>query len=1263
MFDSLKQILSSVFFQQIYPILRLGRAKPIQVEDLPTLPATLDPRALPKDSMEFATDSGTALWKSLVRYHKRTVAIMLLLILSSGLLGWAVPPLIFHLVATVKAIADNQGSVGMGVGLGVLLALCAAGRSIMGQHYFHVMLKNIISIQNSVNLRLYRKALSVTRQVRLNHPTGDVVNYFSNDSHDVAAINEVLVGIAEAALTIIVVTGMLFYFLGSSAMAALVSLLILTPLSKTISKRFVALDHDLMRERDRRVSYISQCLHGIRIAKYFAWENRLLQEVEEIRAQEVGVLRKLAWFQSFSFLFYLATNSIVSVVTFGVHLARGGSLDAATVFSAIALFSLLDHPFGILPGLIARLSSIQVAAKRIAGYLQQEEVPEDPRAPSAPHRPIGVTLQNATCRYDDGTSDVLRDISLTVAPGEKLAIVGPVGSGKTSLLLTLLDELPLRSGRLSFQGIDGAQRPRLAYVPQEAFLQNASLADNILLGESPDILDDSLKLSALAQDIQRFPAGVKTEVGEHGINLSGGQRQRVGLARAIAYRPGLVIMDDPLSAVDHRTEDQLAHKLLFQHWDGITQIMVTHRTKYLRRFDKIALLEDGVVMGLGTYEELLATCPRFSAFIATHHDETNDVKTPVSTESSDEHLPAQGQEEPLHRITEDEDRAVGAVKKQIFWTYIKLMGGEKPGQRNLVLALLVIAVLSMMAAPMLQNLWLSVWTNGDEAAKGPMGGITNWLRSFRGDDQANFTVFAVLAMMALVIIFAQNLLWTLRSVEVGRILHARSLAAVLKTPLRFFDATPVGRILNRFSRDVDLCQNELAWSLRTVIQCLFSGLGSLIMMAAAVPLFLVMLPLVGWLYYKTQALYRSSAREAQRLYSITRSPCVAQFKETLQGVFVIRGFQKQAYSEQIFLDILERNVRSFYGLILMNRWFSVRIPLISATISLGLSLGLILMAQHQMILAGTAGMVLIYALRFWEDLNWLIRSYSQTEASMTSVERLQHFGLLRPEPDVLKPSDQPLSEAWPQRGELDFDGVHARYAEHLPMILKGVSFSIPGGARVGLIGRTGAGKSTIFQVLYRFIPVTRGRILIDGIDIATVPLTRLRRSLAIIPQDPLLFNGNLRDNLDRFRERDDGAIWQALESVQLATFVRGLEGGLNAEVKENGQNFSQGQRQLFCLARALLIDARIIVLDEATASVDRETDELIQATIRQAFRDRTLLIIAHRLETVADADLLIEIDHGKVVKLTSGSKGRPAAVKSRLPHLHPLNPVVPNQPP
>ena len=458
------------------------------------------------------------------------------------------------------------------------------------------------------------------------------------------------------------------------------------------------------------------------------------------------------------------------------------------------------------------------------------------------------------------------------------------------------------------------------------------------------------------------------------------------------------------------------------------------------------------------------------------------------------------------------------------------------------------------------------------------------------------------------------------------------LNSILKAPLRFFDSTPIGRILQRFSRDVEAVDIHLQWSFEFTVKCLVNIGTALVLILGVLPIMTLVVAPVMVLYYLLQRDYRIPAREAKRLDAISRSPRFAHFKETLQGLVVIRSYGKTGFFFEEFLQRLENSQRMFYGHYMLNRWFSSRIPALGAVVSSGTALGIVYYSWRGNLNPGVAALVLVYAMSLWESLNWAVRIFSEMEARMTSVERLQYYSNLESEKDMILPPAQ-IEQFWPSLGEVTFNNVIARYAPQFPPVLKGISFTIPAGARVGIIGRTGSGKSTVLQALFRCMEIENGAITIDGVNIAGIPLERLRRSLAIIPQDPTLFLGTLRSNLDRYHEYSDEEIWRNLRKAKLDSYVKALPKGLESPVMENGSNLSQGQRQLLCLARALLCDAKILVMDEATASVDVQTDSLVQEVMRESCVGITMMIIAHRLGTVADCDLILEIREGKLHRM------------------------------
>jgi ABC-type multidrug transport system fused ATPase/permease subunit len=1242
--DALRRIYKFALFGHVTPTIVLGSRHILSAKDMPDLHIKFAPQTAIERIKVLSFGDGRALLFSLIKSLRKEILAMLL-VLSIATFANLVSPLLIHRLISFVANAKTT-SLYYGFSLALLLSLSSMTYATLLQHYYYMVLGNMQLIINGLNHHIYLKTLKISRYSQQKRATGDVVNLMGTDSDAVAEFIFAASDLLFAAITIVVVIAMLFSFLGVAALAGLFAFIFVIPITRYLVRRFTKLDEQLMQFRDQRVSLVSQVLSGIRIVKYFAWGDKMLKEIDAIRKQEILCQRKLANSSCISLIIYFTGSTLVGVAAFTAYIWQGQALDAATIFSCVALFSMLDGPLGSLSDFISKFTAAFVSANRISEYLRENEncnIAED-LVLSDPNKAFGVRWENYSAKYIGSPQLNLERITAEITAGESVAIVGTIGGGKSSLLLSLLDEIPCEGGSIIFPELNTLKQPRFAYVPQEAFTLNGTIKENIVFGAEGGLSDseiDSAIFSAVFdQDIKTFNGELDAEIGEHGINLSGGQKQRLALARAVAASPGMVLLDDPLSAVDHATEDLLAERLIFGKWKDITRIVVTHRLKHLHRFDRIIFLDRGSIVAQGSLMELMRISLRFCEFYAEHSkkDEADALSENLNNNKDSKIAPSRLDvfSNQNSRITEDEDRESGAVNSKVYLKYLHAMAGEKVKLKPLILPILVLSTLVVTLIPILQNAWLAVWTNQlvENNDKAALAGswlnrtVTAWLAPFVADDLWNVFMYGLLGLLVILAALMRQALWLHRAITACQHLHDTALAATLKASLRFFDSTPIGRILNRFSRDVDSTGWDLSWAMEHTVRGFFSTLASILVLVTLVPIIIVVILPMLYFYAKLQSLYRAASREVQRLTSIARSPRFAHFKETLNGLIVIRAYKRQNAFAATYQNKLHHYQSMFHSLVIFNRWFSIRIPLLAALITFAVTLSIIYFSHRGAILAGTAGLALMYSLRFWEALNWSVRSFSQMEAKMTSVERLSHYASLPAEVEVIGTQTLAANIPWPAFGHLQFENVTARYAQHLPDILKNVSFSIPAGSKTGFIGRTGAGKSTLFQVLYRFINQHEGRILIDGIDTRSIPLDRLRRALAIIPQDPTLFSGTLRSNIDRFEQHSDANIWQALRRAHLEKFVRHLPGQLNTEVKENGNNFSQGQRQLFCLARALLIDAKIIVMDEATASVDVETDQLIQQTIQNEFHGKTKLIIAHRLNSLRDCDLIIELTNG-----------------------------------
>lgn len=1214
-------LLKSVLFLQAENLIHIGKSRVIQSEDRLPLMSDLEPRSIPWDESKVRWENKKSFLISILKVSRRIFTIAGCFQVLGSAFSFAIPFLVHAFITKLQLGNFNQheliqlGLIALGFGL------CGAGNGIAIQHYFFQTLKfNQIAI-NLVNKKIFSHALKISATGKNKYQVGDIVNYMSSDSDAIADGCITSIDLVNAVLLSIGCMITLFYFIGWSAVVAVVVMALLIPMTNHLSKSFMRLEDEMMSFRDQRMTLMTQLLNAIRVVKYFVWEKSILNEVSEIRAKEVNTRFRLAQAEISWGLIYTSITSIVLFAALLTHVLRGYTVDMALIFTCISIFGIMEDQFGGLSRFISRFINIVVSAGRITDFVSSDTIQEAKKNQQSSQQNkqssnADIELREINFHYDENKK-LIKNLSLELHKGKSLAIVGPVGSGKSTLLNLLLNEIQPTSGELLFSGASLSK----AYVPQEAYIINSTLRENIIFGKkniSEEDIRRALKLSALEYDLMAWPSGLDTEIGEKGVNLSGGQKQRVSLARAILANADLILLDDSLSAVDPDTEKHLCEQLIFGEWKDKTRVIVTHRLGSIEQFDKILFFEDGQHF-IGTYSELMQSSVSFQRFLKTHENNLSlEQKSGLRVTGSE--ITNSGlaviKSQISERFTQDEDRAVGAVEKSVYLNYLKALGGKGSGyssKQKKTLILLFLGAIGVVAAPLIQKIWLS-----------------------QSDKLADFSalkiilIYGVLGVLTMLIVYFSNSFWSRRGIEAGKSFHDQMLRAILSAPIRFFDSTPVGRILQRFSRDVESVDIHLQWSFDHTIHAFFHITVSLLLIIIILPLVLIIVIPILYIYYRLQNSYRRVAREIKRLDSVARSPRFAHFKESLQGLSVIRAFDKSEWSMNQFYDKLKYSTEMFHTHYMVNRWFSTRLPLIGAAISTATGLMIVFSSYHGFIAAGTAGLVTVYALDLWRHLNWGVRIFSDLESRMTSVERLQYYCDLEAEKNYIGEAIE-IEESWPHSGSLEFKNVSLKYADHLPLVLKNVSFKIKSGSRVGIVGRTGSGKSTIFQSVYRFADIMKGEILLDEKSIHRIPLKRIRKNLAVIPQDPTLFMGSLRGNIDRYKQVGDDDIWAVLKKVSLEKFVKQLPGQLEFKVAENGSNLSQGQRQLICLARALLMNVKIIFLDEATASVDIETDALVQKVIRQSLEGITLITIAHRLSTLDGYDMIIELSHGEIV--------------------------------
>ncbi|XP_021203914.2 multidrug resistance-associated protein 1 isoform X3 [Bombyx mori] len=1128
---------------------------------------------------------------------------------------------------------------------------CAALETTLLSHYTLKM--NIVGmrIRTALTNAIYQMALRMNNTTRKQSTVGEIINLMSVDAQRFVSLTSTLNMIWSAPFQIVLAIYFLWGVLGPSVLAGLAVMILLIPMNGFIARMEEKLEIRLMKFKDNRIKIMNEVLNGIKVLKMYAWELSFQGQIDQVRNKELNILKKVIYLDSLTSLTWSATPFLVSLTSFGCFILVNDSesLDSKKLFVALSLFNILRYPLMMLPNTISNIVQTSVSIKRLNKFLNStvldlESIEHDPQY-SYP-----ITVENGHFSWEgQDSSTVLRNINLRVPRGSLVAIVGAVGAGKSSLLSALLGEMTKVSGRVNVHGT-------IAYVSQEPWIQNATLKDNILFGKpfNKYKYKNVLNACTLVQDLEIFPGGDLTEIGEKGINLSGGQKQRVSLARAVYHEADNYLLDDPLSAVDSHVGKHIFDKVIGPA--GLlkdrTRVWVTHNVSYLAQTDLVVVLRDGQVSEAGSYQHLLEKKGAFADFLLHHlsdaerssvesvrkqdheyrcsrteshqnlqrirlHSESNSEaedrsgKLAISFKRSIEEIILNKSAEHVS-YTEKEKSERGSVSWMVYKHYLKNIGVLAAAATilmNVVLQLFHIG----------SSYWLAEWSDNENEV----------VNSTMNLNQRNkyLAVYAGLGMGQAISSFLADLIPYLACWRAAKVIHELLLDNVLKTPLHFFEVTPIGRILSRFSKDIEIIDSMLPSQLINGVYCVFELIGILFVISLSTPSFLAIVVPVGLVYYVIQRFYVATSRQLKRLESIARSPIFSHFGETISGAATIRAFNVTERFIEESNEKLDRNLAYCYAIVVGKRWLGFRLEFIGNFILFFAAMFAVL--SRDTISSGLVGLSLTYAMQVTASLNWLVRLASEIESNIVAVERIKEYS------EKNKEAAWNLGKGpgvtWPETGALQLEQLTLEYRPGEPA-LRDVTCTVAPRDKLGIVGRTGAGKSTLTLGLFRIVEAAAGRILIDGVDIATLGLHQLRSRITIIPQEPILFSGTLRTNLDPFEAYSDEEIWRALEHAHLRAFVQGLPAGLRHEVAEGGENLSVGQRQLVCLARALLRKTPLLVLDEATAAVDLETDDLIQKTIRSEFASCTVLTIAHRLNTIMDSTKVMVLDRGQLVE-------------------------------
>ncbi|XP_022245979.1 multidrug resistance-associated protein 1-like isoform X2 [Limulus polyphemus] len=1193
--------------------------------------------------------------------------------LVASLIAFANP----QILALVIAYISGDEPYWRGFFYASLMFLASMIESLFNSQYEYLIYCIAMRIRSCVTSALYRKSLQLSNSARKRFTVGEIVNLMAVDTQRVMEFVQIINVIWYAPLQIGICLWLLWQQLGVSTLGGFGIMILLFPVNGFITAKLRNLQVRLMKEKDIRIKLMNEILNGIKVLKLYAWEKSFQKQAKDIRAREIDVLTTQSYYSGAIYVAFTCAPFLVALASFTMYVLIDPSnvLDASTAFVSLSLFNILQAPLVFLPMLLTYTAMFLVSLNRINTFLGSDEINPDALSHDDSEED-SLVMENASFAWSTNENPTLKNISLRIKPGSLVAVVGQVGAGKSSLLSAFLGDMEKLQGYVNIKG-------SVAYVPQQAWIQNESIRNNVLFGQKyvEEKYNKILDSTCLKPDLEILPGGDNTEVGEKGINVSGGQKQRISLARAVYNDADVYLLDDPLSAVDshvgkHIFDNILGPKGLLK---GKTVVLITHKISILPQVDTILVVKDGCLTESGSYSELLSRKGAFADFLIQYlseeveeaetvdpeeielienvvasvgphpelerhlsrlsgneseggqRSESEKLTRVLSTFSSKDGLrkrikSGSSQVEqvkkdklssaPNSKLIDAEFTEVGSVKWSVYLAYIKAIGVWG-------IVITFISYIVSHAFSLGANIWLSEWSND---AENPEKALDIHLRNLR------LGVYSALGSCEAIFVLIATIMLNLATLWGSKILHDNMLEHIMKCPMSFFDTTPMGRILNRFSKDVDTTDIVIRSSIRLFLLQCFRSTVAFIGICLETPIFLAVLLPLGVCYTLLQRFYINTSRQLKRLESITRSPIYTHFSETVTGTTSIRAF---GATERFILESNNRvdfNHSSYLPSIAANRWLAIRLEFLGYCIVFFSALFAVL--TKGTISPGLAGMSISYALTVTANLNLLVLASSNVETNIVSVERCLEYTVTPTEAAWHCESNKP-NKSWPDSGNVVFDDYTTRYREGLDLVLRGISCNINAGEMVGIVGRTGAGKSSLTLSLFRIIEAAGGCITIDGIDIAKIGLHDLRSKLTIIPQDPVLFTGTLRMNLDPFSQYDDDAIWKSIELAHLKNFVSGLDAGLDHEVSEGGENISAGQRQLVCLARALLRKSKILVLDEATAAVDLETDDLIQATIRKEFSNCTVLTIAHRLNTVMDYNKIMVLDKGKVVEYDS----------------------------
>ncbi|KAH8232361.1 hypothetical protein KR032_004783 [Drosophila birchii] len=1253
--------LSALFFCFAMPVLFKGRKKTLEQKDLY--------RALKEHKSNSLGDRLCAAWDEQVARNEtprlgralikvfgwRLVVTGISLFLQEFLTKVTQPICLFGVMAYFSGNDPDLAKAQLYAAGLIAGSVCSV---LIGHPYMLGLLHLGMKMRVALSSLIYRKALRLSRTALGDTTVGQVVNLLSNDvgRFDLVLINVHYLWIAP--LELILVTYLMYTQIGISSLFGIAIMLLFLPFQAYLGKRTSVLRLRTALRTDERVRMMNEIISGIQVIKMYAWEKPFGKLVELTRFNEMLCIKQVNYIRGILISFALFLSRVFVSSSLIAFVLLGNLLNAEKAFFVTAYYNILRRSVTMFfPQGISQFAELLVSVRRLETFMHHPETQVRDKSGSPTLAPPKGESLNGDSPKSNGLSDnliefnqfqarweshsvdpTLEDINLQLGRRKLVAVIGPVGAGKSSLIQAVLGELPATSGSLRVNG-------SYSYAAQEPWLFTGSVRQNILFGLEWDKhrYRTVIKKCALERDLELLPYGDKTIVGERGASLSGGQKARISLARAVYRRADIYLLDDPLSAVDTHVGRHLFDQCMRGYLRSELVILVTHQLQFLEQADLIVIMDKGRISAMGTYSSMKRSGLDFAQLLTAPNKEdealeetelaigdgvdrlgvpslsrsnSNKISRPSSRNNSFTSLSSMAESMAQEAALQlQETRVEGKIGLELYKEYLTA------GSSWFMLSFMVFLCLATQILCSFADYFLSYWvdknTNGSDISS----------------ETEDMYYFAALNVAVVVFTIVRTMLFYKMAMRSSTHLHNAMYRGITRAAMYFFNTNPSGRILNRFSKDLGQVDEVLPTVMLDVVQIFLTLLGIIVVICITNPYYLILTLALAIIFYYIREFYLKTSRDVKRLEAVARSPIYSHLGATISGLPTIRalGAQKELIAE--FDNLQDLHSSGYYTFLATNRAFGYYLDCFCTLYIVIIILNYFINPPNS---PGEVGLAITQAMGMTGMVQWGMRQSAELENTMTAVERVVEYDEIEPEGEFESRQGKKPPPNWPERGEIITEDLCLRYFPdpQAKYVLKALNFRIRPCEKVGIVGRTGAGKSSLINALFR-LSYNEGIITIDERDTAKMGLFDLRSKISIIPQEPVLFSGSMRYNLDPFEEYDDAKLWEALEEVKLKPLIAELPSGLLSKISEGGSNFSVGQRQLVCLARAILRENRVLVMDEATANVDPQTDALIQATIRSKFRDCTVLTIAHRLNTIMDSDRVLVMDAGHLVEFGS----------------------------